>query len=100
MDSELKIQGPVEIELKVHVTDGKRNGVATIGMGVGQYPEASSFRERVQRFERDEMPEGFRLMTKREFFDTAVLPPRAVEDEDGEVYVQRWAMPGGDDFDA
>lgn len=101
MESDLKIQGPVEIEIKVYITDGKRSGAATIGMGLGSFGLAEQrMRERVQKFAAEEMPDGFRLMTKREFFDHAVLPPQRVEDDDGEVYTQRFAMPGGDDFDA
>ena len=99
--SELKIQGPVEVEMKVYITDGKRQGAATIGMGMGAFGLTEErMRERVQKFAAEEMPEGFRLMTKREFFDHAILPPQRVQDEDGEVYTQRWAMPGGDEFDA
>ncbi len=101
MESDLKIQGPVEIEMKVYITDGKRSGAATIGMGLGSYGlDEQRMRDRVQQFVDEEMPAGFRLMNKREFFDHAVLPPQRVEDEEGEVRVQRFAMPGGDEFDA
>lgn len=57
-------------------------------------------RERVKKFAAEEMQPGFRLMTKREFFDHCVAPPQRVEDDDGETYLQSFAMPGGDDFDA
>jgi len=46
--SETKIQGPVEVELKVHITDGEMSGVATVGMGIGKYPTAEQLRERLQ----------------------------------------------------
>lgn len=101
MDSDLKIQGPVEIEMKVYITDGKQRGAATIGMGMGSYGlDETRMRERVSKFVDEEMPPGFRLMTKREFFDTAVLPPTRYVDDDGDLQVQRYAMPGGDEFDA
>lgn len=96
----MKIQGPVEVELKVSVTNGNgTSGVATIGLGVGTYPTESELRERVARFVQEEMPEGFRLMTKREYFDT-ICPPTYEEDEDGRRIPMRFAMPGGDDYDA
>lgn len=95
----MKIQGPVEVELKVSITDGEVQGVATIGMGKGNYPTDSELRERVAQFEREEMPDGFRLMTKREWWDT-VCPPGYDEDEDGNQHKTRFAVPGGDDYDA
>lgn len=101
MKSDMKIQGPVEIEIKVYITDGKRSGAATIGMGLGSFGLTEvRMRERVQKFAAEEMPDGFRLMTKREFFDHAILPPQRSEDEDGDVRTQRFALPGGDEFDA
>ena len=95
----MKIQGPIEVELKVSVTDGETIGVATIGLGKGSYPTEEKMREAVAKFERESMPEGFRLMTKREWWDT-VCPPQYETDEDGERYQIRFAVPGGDDFDA
>lgn len=96
----MKIQGPIEVELKVSVTNGDgTSGVATIGLGIGKYPTETELREAVARFERESMPDGFRLMTKREYFDT-ICRPTYEEDEDGERYPMRFAMPGGDDYDA
>lgn len=98
----MKIQGPVEIEIKVYITDGKRKGAATICMGMGAYGlDEQSMRERVAKFAEAEMPPGFRLMTKREFWDFAVMPPRMVrEDEDDEPRLMRFAIPGGEEFEA
>lgn len=95
----MKIQGPIAVEMKVSITNGEMSGVATIGLGKGKYPTEAELREAVAKFERDEMPEGFRLMTKREWWDT-VCPPTYEEEEDGERYAMRFAVPGGDDYDA
>lgn len=95
----MKIQGPIEVELKVSVTNGEgMNGVATIGCGIGRYTTEAELRERVEKFVQEEMPEGFRLMTKREYFDT-ICPPTYEEDDDGQMIPMRFAMPGGNDYD-
>ena len=95
----MRIQGPVEVEIKVSITNGEGvSGVATIGMGVGKYPTKDEFRERVAKFEREEMPEGFRLMTKREWWDS-VCPPNYEEGDDGNLIPVRFAIPGGDDYE-
>lgn len=94
----MKIQGPIAVSIEVSITDGKRAGVATIGLGKGHYPTDADMREAVAKFERESMPEGFRLMTKREWWDT-VLPPTYEEDEFGHRHMTRFAFPGGDEFD-
>lgn len=96
----MKIQGPIEVELKLSVTNGEgTNGVVTIGLGKGSYPSEEKMRAAVAECVADSLPEGFRLMTKREWFDT-VIPPTYEEDEDGERIPVRFAMPGGDEYDA
>lgn len=96
----MKIQGPIEVEIKVSVTNGEGgNGVATIGLGIGCYPSEEKMREAVAKFEQESMPQGFRLMTKREWWDT-VLPPTYEDDDDGDRQAVRFAIPGGDEFDA
>lgn len=85
----IKIQGPVEIELKVYITDGEMSGVATVGMG-GKFPTAEELRERVAKFAAEDMPEGFRLMDKREYWDYVCR----------EQFGTRFALPGGEEFDA
>lgn len=95
----MKIQGPIEVEIKVSITNGEGiSGAATIGMGVGKYPTEAELRERVAKFEKDEMPEGFRLMTKREWWDT-VCQPTYEEGDDGERIPVRFAIPGGDQYE-
>lgn len=96
--NELKIQGPIDVELKVGITNGEVQGVATIGMKRGIYPTESELRDRVAQFEQDEMPDGFRLMTKREWWGT-VCQPDYDEDEDGKRHAMHFAVPGGDDYD-
>lgn len=90
----MKMQGPVDVELHVAVIsdDGKQEGVATIGVGSGRFPTEQDLRDRVAKFETEEMPEGFRLMTKREYFDYLV------KERTGSS--ERLAMPGGPDWDA
>lgn len=95
----MKIQGPIEVEIKVSVTnDEGMTGIVTIGLGVGRYPSEAEMKEAIQKFERESMPEGFRLMTKREWWDT-VCPPAYEEDEDGERVPVRFAIPGGNNFE-
>ena len=97
----MKLQGPIELEMKVSITNGEGvSGTATIGLGNGSYPTEEKMRKALAEFEADGMPEGFRLMTKREWWDT-VVPPTVEEDEDGEVYTSRFAIPGDEhDWDA
>jgi hypothetical protein len=99
MSEPIKIQGPVEVELKVYITDGMRTGVVTIGMGKGRYPSEADLRKRIEAFAADQMPDGFSLMNKRQFWDELVPPIPTDDDEDGPG-LMRFAMPGGDDFDA
>lgn len=74
--SEKGVNGPVEVQMLVHVTNGQQNGIATIGMGLGNYPTPQELAERLAKFERGELPSispGFRLQTSAEFFDTACM---------------------------
>ena len=90
----MKLQGPIEVEMKVSITDGEGvSGTATIGLGKGCYPTEEAMRIAVAKFESESMPDGFRLMTKREWFDT-ICPPSHEEEEDGEIYTTRFAIPG------
>lgn len=87
--SDITLQGPVEVELKVHITDGEVSGVATIGMGKGYFPTEQQLRDRVVKFQAEEMPEGFRLMDKREFWDFICM----------ETAGATFALPGGPEYD-
>jgi hypothetical protein len=95
----MKIQGPFEFDIKVSITNGDGvNGVVTISLGKGCYPNEAEMREAIAKVERETLPDGFRLMTKREWWDT-LFPPTYEEDEDGEKYVTHFAIPGGDQYD-
>jgi len=71
--------GPVEVELKVHVIEeagGRkaRRGVATISMGLGRFPTPAEVQARIDKFGGAEiagMAPGYRLQTAPEFWDTA-----------------------------
>lgn len=90
-DADIKIQAPVTVELKISITNGKRKGVVTFGMGNGVYPTEAEMRDAVARAVNDKaIPEGWRLMTKREWWDQLCA----------ENFGHRYAMPGGDGFDA
>jgi hypothetical protein len=93
-----KIQAPIEVEIKVHITNGKSRGIATIGVGKGCYPTEARMRGVIKLFERDSMPAGYRLMNKHEWFNT-IMPHTQEEDEDGNMVTNTWAAPGGDAWD-
>lgn len=95
----MKIQGPFEFEIKVSFTNGEGvDGVVTISLGKGCFPSETEMREAIAKVERETLPDGFRLMTKREWWDT-LFPPSVEEDEDGEEHRTHFAIPGGDDYD-
>jgi hypothetical protein len=100
MSSEFKIQGPIEIEIKIYIADGTHSGVATISMDKGIYPTEQELRDRVARFARDEMPDGFHLLDKREFFNFLVPPQRVFDEDTGDYETVQYSMPGGKDYDA
>ena len=86
----MKIQGPIECSMQIGITDGKTSGFATVSLGRGQFPAEQEMRDTVNGLiASGEMPEGFRLMTKREWW--------------GEICMQEFgvkaAMPGGEEFD-
>jgi hypothetical protein len=63
---------PVEFEMKVLiVTEDGGEGVATIGLGHGLLPTDDEVKERLQKFEREELEslEGYRLATAPEYWD-------------------------------
>lgn len=95
----VKLQAPIEVEIKISIiNDEGHEGVATLGIARGRYPDEAAIRESVAKFEKEQMPDGFRLMTKREWFNTIFGQCRE-EDEDGEPIYMNYAMPGGDNWD-
>lgn len=89
---EFPIHYPASTDLLLLLTDGKGlEAVATIEFAVGRFLSKEEIRARIEEFERDEMPEGFRLMTKREAWDYAMKNVTGSN--------MRFAMPGADHFD-
>ncbi len=95
---EVKLQAPIEVEIKISiVNDEGTQGVATVGIARGRYATEDQLREVVNKFEREDMPEGFRLMTKREWFNS-IFGQAVEEAEDGELIRMSYSMPGGEDW--
>jgi hypothetical protein len=69
------IKFPIEAEMKVVITNGKSFGVATVGLGFGGFPTELEVKERIERFEREELAglAGYRLCTAPELWDYACL---------------------------
>lgn len=69
------VKFPIEAEMKVVITNGDRFGVATIGLGFGGFPTDQEVKERIERFEREELARltGYRLATAPELWDYACL---------------------------
>ena len=84
MDQPLTLHGPFEIDVRIAITDGSNVGEATITAKRGHYPTQSEVKASVERALK-ELPEGYRPLTKQEWFDT--------------IYGMRVAIPGGDDWD-
>lgn len=73
--SDFTMHGPVEIEMKVSIIndDTKQKAEATVGFKCFEYPSTEEFKRKLEtvipELERSGT-EGFRLMTKREAFET------------------------------
>ncbi len=94
-DKKLTLQGPVEFEMQVSIIEDdepERTGTVTIGMGKGKFPTEANQRARLEKFVKEEMPGGFRLMTKQEYFDMLM---REITGSN-----ERYALPGSKDWDA
>lgn len=91
----MKLQGPVIVEIKVGITNGEDSGEATIRLGHGTYPSEAEMRHAVDKLAAFQLPAGFRLMSKREWWDT-IVPPQFETDEDGEPHKTAFAMPGSE----
>lgn len=86
------IYWPASLDVLIYITDGAgRTGTATVSFKPGRELTKQDVREAVAKFERDSMPEGFRLMKKAEMWDWIC--------EDIAGAGARFAMPGGLDFD-
>jgi len=95
----VKLQAPIEVEVKISVVnDEGMQGVATLSLTRGRYPTEVELRECVAKFEREDLPEGFRLMNKREWFNSVFGQCRE-EDEDGEPHYINFSIPGGESWE-
>lgn len=89
-DEKFTLKGPYEIDAIVHLTDGKQTAKVTIALCTGSLPTEDEVNQVVAGLvDRTPALDGFRLMTKREFFDQWCL----------DNYGQKFAMPGGEDWD-
>lgn len=93
----MKLQAPIQVEIKVGVTDGNgMSGEATFAMPKGQFPTEEEMRQAIEKVA-DEVGPDLRLMDKREWWDF-ICPPQVETDEDGEQYSTRFAIPGGEEW--
>lgn len=85
------MHGPVEIDIKVHITDGTNTGVVTVSVGRGKFPTNEQIQAAIADAEEAASGKtpGFRLMTKREFWD------HLCQEKFGGLF----AMPGGEEWD-
>lgn len=92
---DMKMHGPFEIDLKVHITDGKQVGVLTWQMPAAKIPSRQDVKDALTTVEEglsESVGDGWRLCSKREYFDNLMF------EKTGST--QRFALPGGDDWDA
>lgn len=87
------MEGPIEIDLKIAIINDEAQtaGTVTIGMGMAHYPSREELRACLEKFAVEEMPEGFRLMNKREYFNAKVRELTGSR--------ERFAIPGGNEWD-
>ena len=94
---ELQLQAPITVQLEIGVINDANGtkGLATFAKGKGRFLTDQELRGVLADFVENHMPEGFRLMTKREWFNEEV--GQAVEmDDDGDPIRMNFAMPGGE----
>lgn len=85
------IHWPASIDVLIYITDGNNTGTATVSFKPGRNVTKEDVRSAVADFEREQMPDGFRLMTKPEVWDWIC--------QDIAGHGASFAMPGGPDFD-
>lgn len=97
----MKLQAPIEVDMKVHLTDGKGIVAAVeIGLGIGRFPNEAEMRAAIKKHCVDNPNfKGFRLMTKQEWW-REVGPKVPDTNEDGDVVMLTTAAPGGDEWDS
>lgn len=95
----VKLQAPIRVELAISIINDAtgQKGVATYSVARGRFHDEASLRAGLAEFESKHMPEGFRLMTKREWFNREIgqIPE---DDGDGNIQYMNVAMPGGENW--
>lgn len=71
------VKFPIQCQMLVVITtgDGESFGTAKIDLGYGKFPTEDQVRERIAKFEREELAQldGYRLVTAPELWDYACL---------------------------
>jgi hypothetical protein len=91
------MQAPIDVEVKVYLIGVEDKGqvcTVTLGMKRGSYPTEKAIRERVNQFAAEGVPDGFRLMTKREMFNVILAQTTGIENP------ETVPMPGFSEWDA
>lgn len=65
--TDVATEGPFEVDVKVHITNGDQAGVVTVGMAKGETPTREQIRNAVTEAEKAAKAQGFRLMDRHEF---------------------------------
>jgi hypothetical protein len=86
-----KLNGPYEIDIIAHITNGEVAGEVTMSLSMGEPPTQSKIDECLERANGMVEEQGFRLMNKSEFFN-AMMQKRL--DVKG-----RFACPGTEEWD-
>lgn len=87
----MKLKGPYTTVMQVCITNGERTGKVTIDLPYGYPPTEEEINACVKQAEDTVKEQGFRLMTKVEFFNE-VLRERTGTTE-------KFAVPGGNEWD-
>ena len=87
----MKINAPIQIEMKVYAVEEEteRQAIVTMSLPFGQYPTRSTF-EAIFKKAEEALPEGYRAMNEREFFNAYL------QDEYGTT--ETFAVPGSREF--
>lgn len=93
------LQAPITVQLSISIVNDTTNqeGEATFSLPRGRFHSEDELRKALKDFEQNHMPEGFRLMTKREWFNTTVGQMPEVDD-DGNTTMINISMPGGENW--
>jgi len=94
MSDKMIFHAPIDIELKIHVTDGENEGVVTYTMPAAKFPTIEDLQKAIIEAEKsvkETAGEDFRLMNKQEWFDQWMRQKTGIN--------TRFAIPGGKDWD-